>query len=34
MKNKSLTKEKILNTAIDLNEISRVRAKLPSIYNG
>jgi len=31
--NKCLAKEKILNTTIDLNEISRVRSKLPSIYN-
>ncbi len=32
-KNKCLSKPKILNTTIDLNEISRVRTKLPSIYN-
>ena len=33
MENKCVSKPKILNTAIDLNEISRVRLKLPSIYN-
>lgn len=33
IENKCLAKEKILNTTIDLNEISRVRSKLPSIYN-
>ena len=33
IENKCLAEEKILNTTIDLNEISRVRSKLPSIYN-
>ena len=32
-KNKCLAKPKILNTSIDLNEIAKVRSKLPSIYN-
>ena len=32
-KNKCFTKQKILNTTIDLNEIVKVRSKLPSIYN-
>ena len=34
IKNKCSKITKILNTNIDLNEISRVRLRLPSIYNG
>ena len=33
IKNKALSGSKILNTSIDLNQISRVRLKIPSIYN-
>jgi predicted amidohydrolase len=31
--NKSLSKPKIINTAIDLNKITKVRLKIPSILN-
>ena len=33
-KNKAFSGSKILNTSIDLNQISRVRLKIPSIYYG
>ena len=32
IKNKALSTAKILNTSVDLNQISRVRLKIPSIY--
>ncbi len=32
--NKGSSKSKILNSIIDLNEIPKVRSKIPSIYNG
>ena len=34
IKNKALSRSKILNTSIDLNQITRVRLKIPSIYYG
>ena len=34
IKNKALSRSKILNTSIDLNQITRVRLKIPSIYHG
>ena len=34
IKNKALSRSKILNTSIDLNQITRVRLKIPSIYCG
>lgn len=33
LKNKCFSKPKILNSIIDLNEISEVRSKIPAIYN-
>ena len=34
LENKCLLKPKIINTAIDLDQISKVRKKIPSIFNG